>query len=61
MQEIHMLYTQGMLMNEEERRDLSKQAGMDFSHGITRSYTAKIGMFLREVEEGREHTPLQFE
>jgi len=56
-----MLYTQGMLMNEEERGNLSKQARMDFSHGATRSYTAKTRIFPREVEEGRQHIPLRFE
>ena len=45
MQEIHTLYTQRMLMNEEERGNLSKQDGMDFSHGTTRSYIAKTGIF----------------
>lgn len=61
MQEIHMLYTQGMLMNEEERGNLSKQARLDFNHGTTRSYTAKTGILPREAEEGRQRTPLRFE
>lgn len=48
-------------MNEEEKGNLSKQARMDFSHSTTRSYTAKTGIFPREVEEGRQHTPFWFE
>lgn len=48
MQDILVLSTQGMLMNEEERGDLSKQARMDFSHSTTRNYTAKAGIFARE-------------
>lgn len=57
MQDILMLSTQGMLMNEEERGDLSKQARMDFSHSTTRNYTAKAEIF---ASEGRQHNTLLF-
>lgn len=48
MQDILTLSTQGMLMNEEERGKLSKQARRDFSHSTTKNYTAKNGIFARE-------------